>query len=669
MSLPPRDRDRLGRLASTAYGDVPVPAGTGTPPYDALPGVAIADVEGPVRLIVGQWWCVDTHRQQWEDGCVIRDVRRFSTLIQAASCASCLPAAGASIPLRPEPMHIYGNMNRATPCRGAVRALALALLGAGMWTLSPPSAWALKLPSLLTDDELKLVLPTGMSLEDFKRSLQESAPSALATPPSSSPPVAKPGPGSVAEAPSGSGHKDNPSPPVVGVGPGMAESSGGHNPGVGGGTHENGLPGIGKVGGSAPGPDTSTGSGPDAGMASGAGSTSPGASGGAGKDAMPPSEGERPDSGMSDSGRGGESSAGGLNPDGAGKPPREEGEPGSKSPADGGQDGPPPPRDGGDADPQPPRDDGNGEQQPPKGGGDEGQRPPPAAGNGGNGGNGNAQLPERGDDAGPKPPEGEGGDEGPQPPQGGGEQDAPEVPPVAPAPPAGNGVYDPGTHTLTTPASAAVSLASSSHGVRGPIRRPQPASGATRPCACSTRSSRPATDLARRWPCPPPRWPSASACACPARTPRRRPAARAERPAVELLAARPAAARQAAPQVALAAALRVGRRVALRAGRTWPEAPAIYRGLCDTPASPCPDPVRRAAWTRAPPIFRDPHGFRPASCQARADCSFAPPEPATCRGPRSALPRFFRPPCQARRGCALRHPAPANCRGPAAGSR
>lgn len=329
-----------------------------------------------------------------------------------------------------------------------------------MWTLSPPSAWALKLPSLLTDDELKLVLPTGMSLEDFKRSLQESAPSALATPPSSSPPVAKPGPGSVAEAPSGSGHKDNPSPPVVGVGPGMAESSGGHNPGVGGGTHENGLPGIGKVGGSAPGPDTSTGSGPDAGMASGAGSTSPGASG-----AMPPSEGERPDSGMSDSGRGGESSAGGLNPDGAGKPPREEGEPGSKSPADGGQDGPPPPRDGGDADPQPPRDDGNGEQQPPKGGGDEGQRPPPAAGNGGNGGNGNAQLPERGDDAGPKPPEGEGGDEGPQPPQGGGEQDAPEVPPVAPAPPAGNGVYDPGTHTLTTPASAAVSLASSSHGV------------------------------------------------------------------------------------------------------------------------------------------------------------------------------------------------------------
>ncbi|AQF96206.1 conjugal transfer protein TraC [Bordetella pertussis] len=362
-------------------------------------------------------------------------------------------------------MHIYGNMNRATPCRGAVRALALALLGAGMWTLSPPSAWALKLPSRLTDDELKLVLPTGMSLEDFKRSLQESAPSALATPPSSSPPVAKPGPGSVAEAPSGSGHKDNPSPPVVGVGPGMAESSGGHNPGVGGGTHENGLPGIGKVGGSAPGPDTSTGSGPDAGMASGAGSTSPGASGGAGKDAMPPSEGERPDSGMSDSGRGGESSAGGLNPDGAGKPPREEGEPGSKSPADGGQDGPPPPRDGGDADPQPPRDDGNGEQQPPKGGGDEGQRPPPAAGNGGNGGNGNAQLPERGDDAGPKPPEGEGGDEGPQPPQGGGEQDAPEVPPVAPAPPAGNGVYDPGTHTLTTPASAAVSLASSSHGV------------------------------------------------------------------------------------------------------------------------------------------------------------------------------------------------------------
>lgn len=359
-----------------------------------------------------------------------------------------------------------------------------------MWTLSPPSAWALKLPSLLTDDELELVLPTGMSLEDFKRSLQESAPSALATPPSSSPPVAKPGPGSVAEAPSGSGHKDNPSPPVVGVGPGMAESSGGHNPGVGGGTHENGLPGIGKVGGSAPGPgglgrndensesslnpgtlgpspgpDTSTGSGPDAGMASGAGSTSPGASGGAGKDAMPPSEGERPDSGMSDSGRGGESSAGGLNPDGAGKPPREEGEPGSKSPADGGQDGPPPPRDGGDADPQPPRDDGNGEQQPPKGGGDEGQRPPPAAGNGGNGGNGNAQLPERGDDAGPKPPEGEGGDEGPQPPQGGGEQDAPEVPPVAPAPPAGNGVYDPGTHTLTTPASAAVSLASSSHGV------------------------------------------------------------------------------------------------------------------------------------------------------------------------------------------------------------
>lgn len=195
-----------------------------------------------MRLIVGQWWCVDTHRQQWEDGCVIRDVRRFSTLIQAASCASCLPAAGASIPLRPEPMHIYGNMNRATPCRGAVRALALALLGAGMWTLSPPSAWALKLPSLLTDDELKLVLPTGMSLEDFKRSLQESAPSALATPPSSSPPVAKPGPGSVAEAPSGSGHKDNPSPPVVGVGPGMAESSGGHNPGVGGARMKMGCP-------------------------------------------------------------------------------------------------------------------------------------------------------------------------------------------------------------------------------------------------------------------------------------------------------------------------------------------------------------------------------------------------------------------------------------------
>ncbi|CCN20693.1 tracheal colonization factor precursor [Bordetella bronchiseptica MO211] len=389
-------------------------------------------------------------------------------------------------------MHIYGNMNRATPCRGAVRALALALLGAGMWTLSPPSAWALELPPPLTDDELKLVLPTGMSLEDFKRSLQESAPSALATPPSSSPPVAKPGPSLVAEAPSGSGHKDNPSPPVVGVGPGMVESSDGHNPGVGGGspTHENESPGVGKVGesapgpgglgrsdensesspnpgvdGSSPGPDTSTGSGPDAGMASGAGSTSPGASGGAGKDAMPPSEGERPDSGMSNSGRGGESSAGGLNPGGAGKPPREEGEPGSKSPADGGQDGPPPPRDGGDADPQPPRDDGDGEQQPPKGGGNEGQRPPPAAGNGGNGDNGNAQLPERGDDVGPKPPEGEGGDEGPQPPQGGGEQDAPEVPPVAPAPLAGNGVYDPGTHTLTTPASAAVSLASSSHGV------------------------------------------------------------------------------------------------------------------------------------------------------------------------------------------------------------
>ncbi len=111
-----------------------------------------------------------------------------------------------------------------------------------MWTLSPPSAWALKLPSLLTDDELKLVLPTGMSLEDFKRSLQESAPSALATPPSSSPPVAKPGPGSVAEAPSGSGHKDNPSPPVVGVGPGMAESSGGHNPGVGGARMKMGCP-------------------------------------------------------------------------------------------------------------------------------------------------------------------------------------------------------------------------------------------------------------------------------------------------------------------------------------------------------------------------------------------------------------------------------------------
>ncbi|KDC24317.1 autotransporter beta-domain protein [Bordetella bronchiseptica F2] len=259
-------------------------------------------------------------------------------------------------------------------------------------------------------------------------------------------------------------------------------SGGGGSP-----THENESPGVGTVGGSAPGPgglgrsdessesppnpgshgsspgpDTSTGSGPDAGMASGAGSTSPGASGGAGNDAMPPSEGERPDSDMSDSGRGGESSAGGLNPGGAGKPPREDGEPGSKSPADGGQDGPPPLRDGGDADPQPPRDDGDGEQQPPKGGRNEGQRPPPAAGNGGNG---NAQLPERGDDAGPKPPEGEGGDEGPQPPQGGGEQDAPEVPPVAPAPLAGNGVYDPGTHTLTTPASAAVSLASSSHGV------------------------------------------------------------------------------------------------------------------------------------------------------------------------------------------------------------
>lgn len=190
--------------------------------------------------MVGRWWCVDTHGQQWEGGCVIRDVRRFSTLIQAASCASCLPAAGASIPLRPEPMHIYGNMNRATPCRGAVRALALALLGAGMWTLSPASTWALELPPPLTDEELRLVLPTGMSLDDFKRSLQESAPGAVATPLPSSPPVAKPGPGLVAEAPSGPGHNDSPSPPAVGVGPGLADSAAGHNPGAGGGA----IPGM-----------------------------------------------------------------------------------------------------------------------------------------------------------------------------------------------------------------------------------------------------------------------------------------------------------------------------------------------------------------------------------------------------------------------------------------
>ncbi len=59
--------------------------------------------------------------------------------------------------------------------------------------------------------------------------------------------------------------------------------------------------------------------------------------------------------------------------------------------------------------------------------------------------------------------------------------------------------------------------------------------------------------------------------------------------------------------------------------------------------------------------FRDPHGFRPASCQARADCSL---RPGTSHLPRSSfgITPIFRPPCQARRGCALRHPAPANCR-------
>ncbi|MFJ0805939.1 autotransporter TcfA [Bordetella bronchiseptica] len=357
-------------------------------------------------------------------------------------------------------MHIYGNMNRATPCRGAVRALALALLGAGMWTLSPASTWALELPPPLTDEELRLVLPTGMSLDDFKRSLQESAPGAVATPLPSSPPVAKPGPGLVAEAPSGPGHNDSPSPPAVGVGPGLADSAAGHNPGAGGGGnsgHENGSHDVGKVDGPAPGPgglgrsddspesppnpgahgsssgpDASTGSGPDAGMASGAGSASPGGSDGAGNDAMPPSTGERSDSGVSDSGRGGESPAGGLNPGGAGQPPREDGAPGSKSPADGGQDVPPPPRDGGDADPQPPRNDGDGEQPPPKGDGNEGQRPPPAAGNGGNG---NPQLPERGD-AGPRRPAG-----------------------------ADSGVYLPGTHTLSNPANAAVGTASAAQGL------------------------------------------------------------------------------------------------------------------------------------------------------------------------------------------------------------
>ncbi|WP_033455572.1 autotransporter TcfA, partial [Bordetella bronchiseptica] len=249
-------------------------------------------------------------------------------------------------------MHIYENMNRATPCRGAVRALALALLGAGMWTLSPASTWALELPPPLTDEELRLVLPTGMSLDDFKRGLEQAAPGSVATP---VPPL--------------------PKVPVPGPGPGASPGAGSSPPG---------------------------------------GSEVPGGA--------PSSPGEKPPA-VADQGKGQGNGAGGGQPPQAGA---------------GGANGLPP----GGADP----------------------KPPAAAGG----------------DAGPKPPEGEGGDEGPQRPQGGGEQgggeqgggeqgggeqDAPGVPPVAPAPPADNGVYEPGTHTLSAPASAAVSLASSSHGV------------------------------------------------------------------------------------------------------------------------------------------------------------------------------------------------------------
>lgn len=68
-------------------------------------------------------------------------------------------------------------------------ALGLALASAGLWVAAPslaqgidlsPSAWVVD-ESPLTDEELAAVLPTGMTLEEFKRGMEAWAPGSVAS--------------------------------------------------------------------------------------------------------------------------------------------------------------------------------------------------------------------------------------------------------------------------------------------------------------------------------------------------------------------------------------------------------------------------------------------------------------------------------------------------------
>ncbi|WP_279629043.1 autotransporter outer membrane beta-barrel domain-containing protein [Bordetella genomosp. 6] len=238
-------------------------------------------------------------------------------------------------------------------------------------------------------------------------------------------------------SPESAGAAHSPSDKTAPAGGGQGKGPGGGTGGVGGSPVPGGGGGgsvpSGAVGGDSPPNPPSTGGKPSGGPGDAGGSAVPPAQGGKpehpGSDGQPPAERGKPGGGdqppQKDAGK-----ANGQAPDGAMAPvPPRDGEAGAKPP--GGGAGPDRPEGGGGdgAAPNPPEAGGNG--------------PRPPAGN---------------DDAGPQPPQGDGE-------QGDGEQDAPGAPPVAPAPPAGNGVYDPGTHTLSTPAAAAVGLASSSHGL------------------------------------------------------------------------------------------------------------------------------------------------------------------------------------------------------------
>ncbi|CCN20514.1 autotransporter [Bordetella bronchiseptica MO211] len=322
-------------------------------------------------------------------------------------------------------------------------ALGLALASAGLWVAAPslaqgidlsPSAWVFD-ESPLTDEELAAVLPTGMTLEEFKRGMEAWAPGSVASLQPSAPKNGAAGAVGGEHGHSSDSPKVNASSsesPVgdasVGGGGGGSNSrheNGGSSVGNGKGGAEGSASGPGAVAGTAPDGAKHSDSGP-----SGGAPVSPGVAPGPGAGVAP---------GMGASGSAGE----------AHSPPNE------KVPSEGGQ-GKGPGGGTGGADGSPVPGSGGGGSVPSGAvGGDSPPEPPSTGGKPGGGdqpaqkdeGNANGQAPDGAMD--PVPPRD--GDAGAQPPGGGADPDRPEggggdgaVPNLpeaggnGPRPPAGN---------------------------------------------------------------------------------------------------------------------------------------------------------------------------------------------------------------------------------------